>query len=298
MNETGLRNYLEREASDDELILLAQEFGEANRYDDFVLFTSLNEIAADAGWDPEQLAWQLEGVDRNADYFRYDGYANLESLSQEELVDEIKTSFLDGIVSWVDAAPGYVLSSFSDDVKGFLDQEDPYETLKSIRMTYQDMGPAEPGAPGGPDPHRFDVTLSNENGSFHLDCFCPANVGDYPMEPYPVKAEIIDSILSDYAERYYAQADFDPDEEAKTPVGQRFESLKELLGDCEPELMLGFLTDVHHGEYPSISWDDLSRQDSPTQPLSGRIGQTMETSQEVSDEFTHSPVDLDKDESR
>lgn len=134
MNVTGLKNYLQNEASDEEFLNLARAYCEANRYDDFRLYDSLDDIVQAAGWDAEQLAWQLEDVDTSADYFRFDGQGNLESISQADLVEQSMDYYLDAICNWVEDAPGYEYQNFSFEVRDFIDQEDPHELLSNLSI--------------------------------------------------------------------------------------------------------------------------------------------------------------------
>lgn len=273
MNETGFKNYIMNEAFDDEIIELAQAFGEANYYEVFQLYPSLNSILEATNWNAEQLAWQLEDVDTNADYFRFNGQGNLESINSGELVDEIKEFYLDSISRWIDSAPGYVYQNFSYEVKDFLEQNDPYELLKDIHMRYEDLGIVGDVKQWSPYHHEYEVTLTSEKGEETFSYICNPEQGFLPTRTEMIDVVLTDqNMLEDYSDLYsFAEANgLYPDDENDLAAAQElsdlieenYEKLLNVIDEDDIEAVAHFLNDVKQGRYPDISWDNLTNLDS------------------------------------
>lgn len=309
MNETGFKNYILNEAFDDEVIDLAKAYGEANYYDDFVLYSSLNSIVEAAGWDAEQLAWQLEDVDTNADYFRFDGRGNLESIDSDELVDEIKHSYLNELCQWVSGASGYYYQNFSDEVREFIDQCDPFDLINGIEMSYEDLGIVGDVKKRSPEHHEYAVTLSSKIGEDTFSYFCNPNKGFLPT-----RADMINAVLADHYmfEDYLDLGSFaeangldinDPDERSEAEeltdtVEANYEKLLNVIDEDDIEVVGLFLSDVDQGRYPNISWDDLNGHDdldkeNKDSSLDTRADEAKEACSEMKQNMPERNVDID-----
>lgn len=67
----------------------------------------------------------------DADNFRLNGYAHLESVSDADLLDYARDS-IDDIVNWLEYANRYDLEDISSDIELFVDAKDPFEIINEV----------------------------------------------------------------------------------------------------------------------------------------------------------------------
>lgn len=274
MNKVGLEKYLKYEAFDDELMRLAEMYGEDNRYDNFRVFNSLKEyvnvvMPYATGAEVADLAQQ---IDTGCDLFRVDGKGEIEGISQAEYIDEIKKYYLDEIVNWCGNASGFYYRILGDTVTDLIDQDDPLELLDSISFSYEYLGS-----------DNYAVTLTCEDRSATF----PYHASDGTLN----KVDLIDCILYDmntlvedyngtlpeYAE--FSGLDYsEPDEREQAEalyngVVEGYKKLAVLVFDYNQDedpfavyddgdfdFLSQFLVDVKRGEYKDLSWESLKNR--------------------------------------
>lgn len=86
MNRVGLKDYLLNHADDNDLLDCAKAWDAANEYGQFDTYSSVEEAAQANGWDAAQALSEARRVDQDADFFRFNGYGHLESVSKASLL--------------------------------------------------------------------------------------------------------------------------------------------------------------------------------------------------------------------
>lgn len=81
----------------DEISFLAllKEYGNDCALDYFDLFESIKQVAVEEEWSYERQQVQTEGLDRNAELYRFDPQGFLEATSINEVIDEAIQEFDD-----------------------------------------------------------------------------------------------------------------------------------------------------------------------------------------------------------
>lgn len=110
MNRVGLKDYLLNHADDNDLLDCAKAWDAANEYGQFDTYSSVEEAAQANGWDAVQALSEAHRVDQDADFFRFNGYGHLESVSKASLLATARDS-VDNIIDWLDSATRYELEA-------------------------------------------------------------------------------------------------------------------------------------------------------------------------------------------
>lgn len=97
MNRVGLKDYLLNHADDNDLLDCAKAWDAANEYGQFDTYSSVEEAAQANGWDAAQALSEARRVDQDADFFRFNGYGHLESVSKASLLATARDS-VDNII--------------------------------------------------------------------------------------------------------------------------------------------------------------------------------------------------------
>lgn len=188
MNFTGLKNWFENEADDDDLIQIAVAYGQDNYYDDFELTTNRSDwyghfadpSLSDAE-NAEKWAWQTSDVPEDCDYFRLDGNGNLEGVHEEDLIHEIQHTFHDSILRWLKDDPTSY-SFLPDALEEFYSEEDPLGFLadENFTVTWEDLGIGKSEAAKANGIHDFAVTVAETYGdrAANFTCQCDPGVAD------------------------------------------------------------------------------------------------------------------------
>lgn len=141
MNRVGLKDCLLNHADDNDLLDCAKAWDSANEYGQFDTYKSVEEAAEVNGWDAAQALDEAAGVDLDADNFRLNGYAHLESVSEANLLDTARDSIND-IVNWLEYANRYDLEDISSDIELFVDAKDPFEIINEVDCSVRSKGDA------------------------------------------------------------------------------------------------------------------------------------------------------------
>lgn len=80
---------------------------------------------------PAQALGEAARVDLDADNFRLNGYAHLESVSDADLLETARDS-IDDIVNWLEYANRYDLEDISSDIELLVDAKDPFEIINEV----------------------------------------------------------------------------------------------------------------------------------------------------------------------
>lgn len=141
MNRVGLKDYLLNHADDNDLLDCAKAWDAANEYGQFDTYKSVEEAAEVNGWDAAQALGEAARVDLDADNFRLNGYAHLESVSDADLLETARDS-IDDIVNWLEYANRYDLEDISSDIELFVDAKDPFEIINEVDCSVCSNGDA------------------------------------------------------------------------------------------------------------------------------------------------------------
>lgn len=141
MNRVGLKDYLLNHADDNDLLDCAKAWDAANEYGQFDTYKSVEEAAEVNGWDAAQALGEAARVDLDADNFRLNGYAHLESVSDAELLETARDS-IDDIVNWLEYANRYDLEDISSDIELFVDAKDSFEIINEVDCSVCSNGDA------------------------------------------------------------------------------------------------------------------------------------------------------------
>lgn len=141
MNRVGLKDYLLNHADDNDLLDCAKAWDAANEYGQFDTYKSVEEAAEVNGWDAAQALGEAARVDLDADNFRLNGYAHLESVSDVDLLETARDS-IDDIVNWLEYADRYDLEDISSEIELFVDAKDPFEIINEVDCSVRGNGDA------------------------------------------------------------------------------------------------------------------------------------------------------------
>lgn len=100
-------------------LVLLKEYGKDCALDYFDLYESIEQVAVEEEWSYERQKVQTEGLDRNADLYRFDPLGFLEATSINEVIDEAMQEF-DGFCDWVAGADLEYVDAYgkvSEDIK-------------------------------------------------------------------------------------------------------------------------------------------------------------------------------------
>lgn len=139
MNRVGLKDYLLNHADDNDLLDCAKAWDAANKYGQFDTYKSVEEAAEVNGWDAAQALGEAARVDLDADNFRLNGYAHLESVSDADLLETARDS-IDDIVNWLEYANRYDLEDISSDIELLVDAKDPFEIINEVDCSVRSNG--------------------------------------------------------------------------------------------------------------------------------------------------------------
>lgn len=139
MNRVGLKDYLLNHADDSDLLDCAKAWDAANEYGQFDTYSSVEEAAQANGWDTKQAISEAARVDQDADNFRLNGYAHLESVSDANLLEYARDS-IDDIVNWLEYANRYDLDDISSDIELMVDAKDPFEIINELDCSAHSNG--------------------------------------------------------------------------------------------------------------------------------------------------------------
>ena len=103
MNRVGLKDYLLNHADDNDLLDCAKAWDAANEYGQFDIYGSVEEAAELNDWNVAQTLNESRHVDQDADFFRFNGYGHLESVSKASLLEDARDN-IDDIIDWLDSA--------------------------------------------------------------------------------------------------------------------------------------------------------------------------------------------------
>ena len=131
MNRVGLKDYLLNYADDIDLLDCAKAWDAANEYGQFDTYSSVEEAAQANGWDAAQALSEARRVDQDADFFRFNGYGHLESVSKASLLATARDS-VDNIIDWLDSASRYELEDISSDIELMADAKDPFDIINEV----------------------------------------------------------------------------------------------------------------------------------------------------------------------
>ncbi|WP_432315482.1 hypothetical protein [Collinsella aerofaciens] len=100
-------------------IALLKEYGKDCALENFDLFESIEQIAVEEDWNFERQQIQTEGLDRNAELYRFDSMGCLEATDAKEVIDEALEEF-DDFCDWASGTNLEYIGAYgtvSDDIK-------------------------------------------------------------------------------------------------------------------------------------------------------------------------------------
>ena len=100
-------------------IALLKEYGKDCALDNFDLFESIEQVAVEEDWSYERQQVQTEGLDRNAELYRFDSMGCLEAIDAKEVIDEALEEF-DDLCDWASGTELEYIGAYgtvSDDIK-------------------------------------------------------------------------------------------------------------------------------------------------------------------------------------
>lgn len=100
-------------------ITLLREYGKDCGLDNFDLFESIDQVAVEEDWSYERQQIQTEGLDRNADLYRFDSMGYLEATDAKEVIDEALEEF-DDFCDWASGTELEYIGAYGtvgDDIK-------------------------------------------------------------------------------------------------------------------------------------------------------------------------------------
>lgn len=100
-------------------IALLKEYGKDCALDNFDLFESIEQVAVEEDWSYERQQIQTEGLDRNAELYRFDSMGCLEATDAKEVIEEALEEF-DDFCNWAGGADLEYIGAYgavSDDIK-------------------------------------------------------------------------------------------------------------------------------------------------------------------------------------
>lgn len=139
MNRVGLKDYLLNHADDNDLLDCAKAWDAANEYGQFDIYGSVEEAAELNDWNVAQTLNESRHVDQDADFFRFNGYGHLESVSKASLLEDARDN-IDDIIDWLDSASCYELEGISSDIELMVDAKDPLEIINEMDCSSRNHG--------------------------------------------------------------------------------------------------------------------------------------------------------------
>lgn len=139
MNRVGLKDYLLNHADDNDLLDCAKAWDAANEYGQFDIYGSVEEAAELNDWNVAQTLNESRHVDQDADFFRFNGYGHLESVSKASLLEDARDN-IDDIIDWLDSASCYELEGISSDIELMVDAKDPLEIINEVDCSSRNHG--------------------------------------------------------------------------------------------------------------------------------------------------------------
>lgn len=139
MNRVGLKDYLLNYADDIDLLDCAKAWDAANEYGQFDIYGSVEEAAELNDWNVAQTLNESRHVDQDADFFRFNGYGHLESVSKASLLEDARDN-IDDIIDWLDSASCYELEGISSDIELMVDAKDPLEIINEVDCSSRNHG--------------------------------------------------------------------------------------------------------------------------------------------------------------
>lgn len=100
-------------------IALLKEYGNDCALENFDLFESIEQVAVEEDWSYERQQIQTEGLDRNAELYRFDSMGYLEVTDAKEVINEALEEF-DDFCDWASGAELEYIGAYgtvSDDIK-------------------------------------------------------------------------------------------------------------------------------------------------------------------------------------
>lgn len=100
-------------------IALLKEYGNDCAIENFDLFESIEQIAVEEDWSYERQQIQTQGLDRNAELYRFDSMGYLEATDAKEVIDEALEEF-DDFCDWASGTELEYIGTYgtvSDDIK-------------------------------------------------------------------------------------------------------------------------------------------------------------------------------------
>lgn len=100
-------------------IALLKEYGKDCALDNFDLFESIEQIAVEEDWSYERQQIQTQGLDKNAELYRFDSMGYLEATDAKEVIDEALEEF-DDFCDWASGTELEYIGTYgtvSDDIK-------------------------------------------------------------------------------------------------------------------------------------------------------------------------------------
>lgn len=100
-------------------IALLKEYGKDCALDNFDLFESIEQVAVEEDWSYERQQIQTEGLDRNAELYRFDSMGCLEATDGKEVIDEALEEF-DDFCDWASGTELEYIGAYgtvSNDIK-------------------------------------------------------------------------------------------------------------------------------------------------------------------------------------
>lgn len=163
MNRVGLKDYLLNHADDSDLLDCAKAWDRDNKYGQFDTYKSVEEAAEANGWNAAQALSESRRVDQDADNFRLNGYAHLESVSNADLLEYARDS-IDDIADWLENASPHELEGISSDIELMVDAKDPFEIINEVDCSVRSHGDSiEVNLKRGCD--EVTLSFSNFNGT-------------------------------------------------------------------------------------------------------------------------------------
>lgn len=139
MNRVGLKDYLLNHADDNDLLDCAKAWDAANEYGQFDIYGSVEEAAELNDWNVAQTLNESRHVNQDADFFRFNGYGHLESVSKASLLETARDS-VDNIIDWLDSASRYELEGISSDIELMVDAKDPFDIINEVDCSNRNHG--------------------------------------------------------------------------------------------------------------------------------------------------------------
>lgn len=100
-------------------IALLKEYGNDCALENFDLFDSIEQIAVEEDWSYERQQIQTQGLDKNAELYRFDSMGYLEATDAKEVIDEALEEF-DDFCDWASGTELEYIGAYgsvSDDIK-------------------------------------------------------------------------------------------------------------------------------------------------------------------------------------